>query len=48
MKKLKLALLSVVSVAVLSIGFSQTVTKEQSALPKEEIIVKYSEPGMGI
>lgn len=47
MKKLKLMLLGVVSIAVLSFGFNETVTKDYS-VKKEADIQYHTEPGMGI
>lgn len=48
MKKLKVALLGVVSIAVLSFGFSQPAAKDYSAKAEKEPIVLYTEGGMGI
>ncbi len=48
MKKFKVALLGVVSIAVLSFGFSQPASKDYSAKVEKEPIALYTEGGMGI
>ncbi|MDA2681103.1 Phr family secreted Rap phosphatase inhibitor [Bacillus cereus group sp. Bc011] len=48
MKKLKVALLGVVSIAFLSFGFSQPAAKGYSAKAEKKPIVLYTEGGMGI